>query len=175
MDHLGVFYEEHFLKNLEVYMRLVISALLGMVIGWDRSAKNKPAGLKTFTYVSVSCTLITIISIYSAEFFGSSNINNRMDPMRLAAQIVSGLGFLGAGLILKDGLQVKGLTSAAMIFFAGGVGIGIGAGFYGIVFASVLLTFLLAKISHIIEIRHLEALEKQEMQEEKHELQRNSG
>ncbi|GHH97789.1 MgtC/SapB family protein [Neobacillus kokaensis] len=156
MDHLGIFYEEHLLKNIEIYLRLVISALLGMFIGWDRSAKNKPAGLKTFTYVSVSCTLITIISIYSAEIFGNSNINNRMDPMRLTAQIVSGLGFLGAGLILKDGLRVKGLTSAAMVFFAGGVGIGIGAGFYGIVLASVLITFILAKVSQLIEDRHNE-------------------
>ncbi|WP_042355544.1 MgtC/SapB family protein [Bacillus rubiinfantis] len=162
MEHLGIFYEDHFWLNVEVYFRLLVSALLGMFIGWDRSAKNKPAGLKTFTYVSVSCTLITIVSIYSAEVFGDSNINNRMDPMRLTAQIVSGLGFLGAGLILKDGLQVKGLTSAAMVFFAGGVGIGIGAGFYGIVIASVLLTFLLAKIGQLIESKHLAAVEKQE-------------
>ncbi|MED3561923.1 hypothetical protein BIV60_06825 [Bacillus sp. MUM 116] len=162
MDHLGVLYEEHFWKNIEIYLRLIISALLGMFIGWDRSAKNKPAGLKTFTYVSVSCTLITLVSIYSAEIFGGSNANNRMDPMRLAAQIVSGLGFLGAGLIIKDGLQVKGLTSAAMIFFAGGVGIGIGAGFYGLVFTSVLITFLLAKISQIIEHRHPMTLDKEE-------------
>ncbi|MED4204913.1 MgtC/SapB family protein [Neobacillus mesonae] len=162
MDHLGLFYEEHFMKNIEIYLRLVISALLGMFIGWDRSAKNKPAGLKTFTYVSVSCTLITLVSIYSAEFFGDSNMNNRMDPMRLAAQIVSGLGFLGAGLILKDGLRVKGLTSAAMVFFAGGVGIGIGAGFYGIVFASVFITFILAKISLWIEEKHNTPLENKE-------------
>ena len=153
MEHLGIFFEEHLLKNFEIYLRLVISALLGMFIGWDRSAKNKPAGLKTFTYVSVTCTLITIISIYSAEVFGSSNVNNRMDPMRLTAQVVSGLGFLGAGLILKDGLRVKGLTSAAMIFFAGGVGIGIGSGFYGIVFAAVFITFVSTKISQVIEDR----------------------
>ncbi|MFJ5760284.1 MgtC/SapB family protein [Neobacillus sp. NPDC093182] len=172
MEHLGVLYEENFLKNFEVYMRLIISALLGMFIGWDRSAKNKPAGLKTFTYVSVSCTLITLVSIYSAEVFGSSNINNRMDPMRLTAQIVSGLGFLGAGLILKDGLQVKGLTSAAMVFYAGGVGIGIGAGFYGFVLVSVLITFLLAKLSHIIEQKHTMALE---MKEKQRTLQRSSG
>ncbi|GHH99270.1 MgtC/SapB family protein [Neobacillus kokaensis] len=157
------------MKNIEIYLRLVISALLGMVIGWDRSAKNKPAGLKTLTYVSVSCTLITIVSIYSAEFFGNSNMNNRMDPMRPAAQIVSGLGFLGAGLILKNGLRVKGLTSAAMVFFAGGVGIGIGAGFYGIVFASVFITFILAKISLWIEEKHNVPKEK------KHEAFRNMG
>lgn len=153
MSHLGLIYEEQIVQNIEIYLRLLISALLGMFIGWDRTSKNKPAGLKTFTYVSVSCTLITLVSIYSAEFFGGSNFNNRMDPMRLAAQIVTGLGFLGAGLIMKDGLRVKGLTSAAMIFFAGGVGIGIGAGFYGMVFFTVIITFLLAKVSQFIEQR----------------------
>ncbi|OCA91764.1 MgtC/SapB family protein [Pseudobacillus wudalianchiensis] len=175
MEHLGIFYEEHILKNLEIYIRLIISALLGMLIGWDRSAKNKPAGLKTFTYVSVSCTLITLVSIYSAEVFGSSNINNRMDPMRLTAQIVSGLGFLGAGLILKDGLRVKGLTSAAMIFFAGGVGIGIGAGFYGLVFAAVFITFISAKISKVIEYRYTQSeREKERKKKRKFVLQRST-
>lgn len=171
LEHLGIFYEEHILKNLEIYIRLIISALLGMLIGWDRSAKNKPAGLKTFTYVSVSCTLITLVSIYSAEVFGSSNINNRMDPMRLTAQIVSGLGFLGAGLILKDGLRVKGLTSAAMVFFAGGVGIGIGAGFYGLVFASVLITFISARLSKMIEYKYAKSERKKKT---KYALQRST-
>ncbi|WP_342510673.1 MgtC/SapB family protein [Sporosarcina sp. FSL K6-1522] len=159
MDQLGVFYEEQIVQNLEIYLRILISALLGMFLGWDRSAKNKPAGLKTFTFVCVSCTLITLVSIYSAEQFGSTNINNRVDPMRLAAQIVSGLGFLGAGLIMKDGLRITGLTTAAMVFFAGGVGIGIGAGYYGLVLFAVLVTFILAKISQAIENRE-EAKEK---------------
>ncbi|MED3563284.1 MgtC/SapB family protein [Bacillus xiapuensis] len=145
MKHLGVLYEEHLLKNIEIYLRLVISALLGMFIGWDRSDKNKPAGLKPLRMFLCRARILRLVSIYSAEVFGSFNPNNRMDPMRLTAQIVSGLGFLGAGLIIKDGLQAKGLTSAAMIFFAGGVGIGIGAGFYGLVFASVLITFFWQK------------------------------
>jgi putative Mg2+ transporter-C (MgtC) family protein len=155
MDQFGIFYEEQIVQNLEIYLRIFISALLGMFLGWDRSSKNKPAGLKTFTFVSVSCTLITLVSIYSAEQFGSTNINNRVDPMRLAAQIVSGLGFLGAGLIMKDGLRITGLTTAAMVFFAGGVGIGIGAGYYGLVFFAVLVTFTFAKISNAIEKREL--------------------
>ncbi|MHA6259263.1 MgtC/SapB family protein [Sporosarcina sp. CAU 1771] len=167
MSHLGLIYEEQIVQNLEVYLRLLVSALLGMFIGWDRTSKNKPAGLKTFTYVSVSCTLITLVSIYSAEFFGGSNYNNRMDPMRLAAQIVTGLGFLGAGLIMKDGLRIKGLTSAAMIFFAGGVGIGIGAGFYGLVFFTVILTFILAKVSHYIEQKDVRAKSKMKTKNKK--------
>lgn len=153
MDHFGLVYEMQFFSNMEIYLRILISGLLGMLMGYDREAKNKPAGFKTFTFVTVSTTLITIISIYSAELYGSSNYNNRMDPMRLAAQIVSGLGFLGAGLILKDGIKITGLTTAAMIFFAGGVGIGIGAGFYGIVIFAVLITFSATSISKFIDKR----------------------
>lgn len=137
--------------DLEIYMRILISALLGMLLGYDRTSKSKPAGIKTFTFVTVSTTLITIISILSVEMYGSSNQNNRMDPMRLAAQIVSGLGFLGAGLIMKEGFKVKGLTTAAMIFFAGGVGIGIGAGFYGIVIFAVVITFITSITGNYIE------------------------
>ncbi|WP_312115535.1 MgtC/SapB family protein [Brevibacillus reuszeri] len=151
MESLQIFYEQHVIMNLEMYLRVVISAVLGMFIGWDRSHRNKPAGLKTYMYVSVACTLITLVSIYSTKLYSSPNSGTMMDPMRLAAQIVTGLGFLGAGVILKDGLQVKGLTSAAMIFFAGGIGIGIGAGFYGIVIFSVIVAFALARVSQRFE------------------------
>ncbi|WP_396020591.1 MgtC/SapB family protein [Bacillus sp. ISL-4] len=137
-----------------MYVRVTVSALVGLFIGWDRSHKNKPAGLKTYTYTSVACTLITLISIYSANNYNLPEQVLRVDPMRLTAQIISGLGFIGAGVILKDGERVKGLTSAAMIFFSGGVGIGIGAGFYGIVIFSVLMTFLLARISRAIETKN---------------------
>ncbi|OZU88288.1 hypothetical protein CIL03_11580 [Virgibacillus indicus] len=146
MEYFRVFFIEY-----EVYFQVLISALLGFLIGWDRSSKHKPAGLKTYTYVAVACTLITIVSIHSVDSFSNPLIGTRMDPMRLAAQIVSGLGFLGAGVILKDGLQVKGLTSASMIFFVGGVGIGIGAGFYGIVIFATVITFILTKIGLIFE------------------------
>ncbi|WP_445683306.1 MgtC/SapB family protein [Sporosarcina sp. FSL W7-1349] len=169
IEYVQWFYDEHIVKYAEIYLRIIVSALVGMFLGWDRSAKNKPAGLKTFTFVSVSCTLITLVSIHSAVDFGSSNINNRMDPMRLTAQIVSGLGFLGAGLIMKDGFRVTGLTSAAMIFFAGGVGIGIGAGYYGFVLFAVLVTFILAKVSQWIEHRETKGKEKQEKKKDKKE------
>ncbi|MEK3888326.1 MgtC/SapB family protein [Bacillus sp. FSL K6-3431] len=134
-----------------MFLRISISALLGFLIGMDRSFKSKPAGIKTYTYVCVACTLITLISIESAEVFSAANSGKMMDPMRLAAQIVSGLGFLGAGMILKDGLKVKGLTSAAMILFAGGVGIGIGAGFYAIVACAVIVSLFTASMGRLLE------------------------
>lgn len=145
----------HMGTEWEMYFRIVVSALLGLFIGWDRSFRNKPAGLKTYTYVAVACTLITLVSIYSAKTLSSPDSGTMMDPLRLAAQIVTGLGFLGAGMIIKDGVNIKGLTSAAMLFFAGGVGIGIGAGFYGIVIFSVLATFLLARACSYLEKRRI--------------------
>lgn len=135
----------------ELYVRVTLSALLGFIVGWDREFKSKPAGIKTYMYVCVSSTLITLISIHSVQAYSGLAERTMMDPMRLAAQIVTGLGFLGAGVILKDGLRVKGLTSAAMIFFVGGVGIGIGAGFYGIVTFAVFLSLFLAKIGNLLE------------------------
>ncbi|WP_188995113.1 MgtC/SapB family protein [Paenibacillus nasutitermitis] len=148
--------ESHALQHYETYIRILVSALLGFLIGWDRESKSKPAGLKTYMYVCVASTLITLISIYSVEQYSDGSPGRMMDPMRLAAQIVSGLGFLGAGVILKDGLQVKGLTSAAMILFVGGVGIGIGAGFYSMVIFAVLISTLLARFGNFMEKRKME-------------------
>ncbi|UXH43936.1 MgtC/SapB family protein [Rossellomorea vietnamensis] len=142
----------------DIYFRIVVSAVLGFIIGWDRSSKNKPAGLKTYTYVSVACTLITIVSIEGANMLSEPDSGKMMDPLRLAAQIVSGLGFLGAGVILKDGLRVKGLTSAAMIFYVGGIGIGIGAGFYSIVIFATLVTFIMTRIGNFFEEREIKAM-----------------
>ena len=153
MDYVSEFFSQY-----EIYFRILVSAVLGFLIGWDRTSKNKPAGLKTYTYVSVACTLITIVSIESAEIFSQTDSGKVMDPMRLAAQIVSGLGFLGAGVILKDGLRVKGLTSAAMIFYVGGIGIGIGAGFYGIVIFATVVTFFITKIGNFFEEREIKGV-----------------
>lgn len=155
MDHILEWMSSETLQHYEMYVRVLLSALIGFLIGWDRESKSKPAGIKTYMYVCVASTLITLISIYSVEKFNTDTLGIRMDPMRLSAQIVSGLGFLGAGVILKNGLQVKGLTSAAMILFVGGVGIGIGAGFYSIVIFTVVVSILLARFGNYMESRKM--------------------
>jgi len=142
---------ESYIPHFEFYIRILISAVLGLLIGFDRTHKHKPAGVKTYTFVTVASALITIVSIESVEVYGQLHNRTMMDPMRLTAQIVSGLGFLGAGLIMKEGFEVKGLTSAAMILFAGGVGIGTGAGFYGIIIFSMFVIFLFIRIGSWIE------------------------
>src|SRR5699024_1863441 len=108
-----------------------------------------------YMYVAGSTTLITMVSIESVTMYSDLHPNLRMDPMRLAPQIVSVLGFLGAGVILKDGLRVKGLTSAGMIFVVGGRGFGIGACFYEIVISAVIVTFILSKLGKYFQEREI--------------------
>ena len=88
----------------ETLIRLGLSAILGLVIGLERELKRKPVGLKTSLVISIVSCLLTIVSIESAYMFpGDDDVNITMDPLRLAAQIVSGIGFLGAGVILRRG------------------------------------------------------------------------
>lgn len=152
---------DHYLSQwfgeYEWLFRLFVSCLLGFVIGLNRTHKHKPAGVKTYMFVSAASALITIVSIQSVAMYADIRDHTMMDPMRLTAQIVTGLGFIGAGIILKDGIRVVGLTSAAMIFFTGGVGIGIGAGFYTVVVFAIVATTLFLILGEWIEKREKKA------------------
>lgn len=118
--------------SAEILFKLTIAALLSLIIGIERELKKKPVGLKTSIVIATFSCLLTYISIESAyKAHPNDGINITMDPLRLAAQIVSGIGFLGAGVILRRGNDsITGLTTAAMIWGAGGIGIAVGAGFY---------------------------------------------
>src|SRR6476620_11126804 len=118
--------------DIDILMKLGISAVFGMIIGLERELKRKPVGLKTSLVISIVSCLLTIVSIESAyKFPHDDQINITMDPLRLAAQIVSGIVFLGAGVILRRGNDsISGLTTAALIWGAAGIGIAVGAGFY---------------------------------------------
>ncbi|AYV67562.1 MULTISPECIES: MgtC/SapB family protein [Niallia] len=118
--------------NIDFLLKIGISAGLGLIIGLEREIKRKPVGLKTSLVISIVSCLLTIISIEAAyKFPGSDQVNIQMDPLRLPAQIVSGIGFLGAGVILRRGNDsISGLTTAALIWGAGGIGIAVGAGYY---------------------------------------------
>lgn len=110
-------------------IKLGTAALLGLILGLERELRRKPLGLKTSTVICIASCLITIVSIESAYNFPKTN-NITMDPLRLAAQIISGVGFLGAGVIMVRGITVTGLTTAAMIWGASGIGVAVGAGFW---------------------------------------------
>lgn len=119
----------------ESIIKLLVALLLGLLIGIDRQLKQKPLGLKTTMIIAIASCLMTVVSIESFERFTATVFNDsqsiRMDPMRLAAQIVSGIGFLGAGVILQRKNDViSGLTSAALIWAASALGITVGVGLY---------------------------------------------
>jgi putative Mg2+ transporter-C (MgtC) family protein len=130
--------------DYDILLKLGVSAILGLIIGLERELKRKPVGLKTSLVISVVSCLLTIVSIESAYMFPESDdVKITMDPLRLAAQIVSGIGFLGAGVILRRGNDsISGLTTAAMIWGAAGIGIAVGAGFFIEAFVGVALLII---------------------------------
>ena len=131
--------------------KLVLSLLLGAIIGIERRRKGQIAGLRTFALISMGATLAMLISIYiPQEYMGLKN----GDPGRIAAQVVSGVGFLGAGAIIQMKGSVRGLTTAAGIWMAACLGLAVGAGMYLIsIIATILIIFILFNIERI-EQRH---------------------
>ena len=108
-----------------VLLRLVVAAGLGGAIGFERELRERQAGLRTHLVVSVGAALFTLVSAYAFRNFGT-----RVDPTRISAQIVSGIGFLGAGAIIRQGLSVRGLTTAATLWLVAAIGMASGAGYY---------------------------------------------
>lgn len=130
-------------EELFILLKLGISAFLGLIIGIEREIKRKPVGLKTSLVISIVSCMLTIVSIESAyKFPGSDELNITMDPLRLAAQIVSGIGFIGAGVILRRDNSISGLTTAAIIWGAAGIGIAVGAGFFFEAIVGVILLII---------------------------------
>lgn len=131
-----------------ILIKLALSSGLGAIIGLERELKRKPAGLKTSIVISIISCLLTIVSVESVYLYNAdSHINITMDPLRLAAQIVSGIGFLGAGVILhRANDSISGLTTAAMIWGAAGIGVVVGAGFYSAAVTGVILILLAVEI-----------------------------
>jgi len=115
--------------QLDLGLRLVVAAGLGGLIGAEREIHNHPAGIRTHMLVALGSGLFTVLSVYGFGLEGNPGAAP-VDPTRIAAQIVSGIGFLGAGAILKDGVVVRGLTTAASLWATAAVGMAAGAGEY---------------------------------------------
>jgi putative Mg2+ transporter-C (MgtC) family protein len=115
----------------EVLGRVALAAALGAVLGFERELREREAGLRTHLLVSVGSALFTIVSAYGfREFLTSGESVIRADPTRIAAQIVTGIGFLGAGAIIRQGLAIRGLTTAATLWVVAAIGLAAGAGYY---------------------------------------------
>jgi putative Mg2+ transporter-C (MgtC) family protein len=129
------------LSDLEVLGRLAVAAALGAAIGIEREIRDREAGIRTHLLVSLGSALFTIISAYGFhEFLASGDAVVRADPTRIAAQIVTGIGFLGAGAIIREGLSVRGLTTAGSLWVSAAIGMAAGAGWYWAAIVTTVLT-----------------------------------
>ncbi|SNR97021.1 putative Mg2+ transporter-C (MgtC) family protein [Anaerovirgula multivorans] len=133
------------ITNTDLLLRLLLAGVLGGIIGFEREVNNRPAGFRTHILVTVGSCLIMILSIYGFIGFGPEGRGG--EPARLAAQVVSGIGFLGAGTIMREGTNVKGLTTAASLWISGGIGLAVGAGFFiGALITTAIALFSLASL-----------------------------
>lgn len=134
--------------NLVVFINLLGALLLGLIVGYERSYHGRAAGMRTYGLVCMaSCALVVIIG-YPAFWYGNSGLVQfgalpPTDPTRVIQGIVTGIGFLGAGVIMKEGLSISGLTTAASIWSSSAIGVLVGIGFYS---AAILLTLLSATL-----------------------------
>lgn len=139
---------------IEITIKIGIIVLLSGIIGLDRELKHKPAGAKTHILVGLGSTIFTLVSIYMYyEFQGKPGAS--VDPARIAAQVVTGIGFLGAGTIMQSKGMITGLTTAASLWAVAGIGLAVGAGMYPLAIIStvaILLVFaIINKIAEVIE------------------------
>jgi len=134
----------------EIIFRLILSALIGIVLGIEREYVGKPAGMRTYSLVALGATIFTIISKYG--FSGGEG--NIVDASRVAAQIVTGIGFLGAGVIIFRGAKVEGLTTASGLWVVAAIGMAVGVGMYFVaVFASI-IAFTVMVLMRRFDIEH---------------------
>ncbi|WP_166462422.1 MgtC/SapB family protein [Psychrobacillus vulpis] len=140
MDFIRSLFDLHF----ELYIRLIVATFLGFLIGLERAIKDKPAGIRTHILVCLGSTLAMSLS--------TLNQGPYMDPMRLAAQVISGIGFLGAGVIWVDKANAKrGLTTAANLWITACVGLTIGYGAYDLAIITAILMFVAMNLPKLVE------------------------
>jgi len=132
----------------QIVLRLCLAFLMGAAIGVERKIRHKPAGLRTHALVGLGAALFTLIGIYGFHEFGEAPYyRSNMDPARIAAQIVVGVGFIGGGLIFKEENKVQGLTTAASVWLTAGLGTALGAGMYFTAIVAAVLGFIALRLN----------------------------
>lgn len=127
------------ISEIEMILQLLFAAGLGSLIGLEREMRHKPAGLRTNALVCIGSCLFTILSV---EYFGA-------DYARIASGIVTGIGFVGAGIIINSGKEVQGITTAATLWTVAAIGIGVGAGAYVLCAAATIISLAVLKMKII--------------------------
>lgn len=141
------------LTPTEIILRLLLGTLLGGIIGFERQTHGRPAGFRTQLLVCVACVLLMIISENYYAHGQLPETSVRFDPTRIAAGAMTGIGFLGAGVILKTGLSVQGLTTAACIWIVAAIGLAVGVGQYLAATSGAVITFISLWMLRIVETK----------------------
>jgi putative Mg2+ transporter-C (MgtC) family protein len=137
------------IDDLDLILRLLAAVTLCSIIGFERSTRDEVAGLRTHALVGLGAALFTLVSAYGFAGFATA-VNPQPDPTRIAAQIVSGIGFLGAGAIIRQGVTVRGVTTASSLWIVAAIGMAAGAGFYlGALVTTVLVLGVLIGLRHV--------------------------
>ena len=137
--------------DIEMVIRLFAALAAGAIIGYERSFRGRPAGFRTHALVCTASSLLMLVTVYEAHWVRASEGLVRLDPTRMSQGIMTGIGFLGAGVIMKEGLSVRGLTTAASIWITAAIGILAGIGFYFPLIISVIMTISTLSLFRWIE------------------------
>ena len=139
------------IENADILLRIIFSIILGSIIGLERELTNKSAGLRTQIMVCLGSCLFTILSIYG--FSTAVTLYPLGDPSRVAAQIITGIGFIGAGTVLRQGLTVTGLTTASTLWIVAAIGMACGCGKLNIAIVSTILAVAILVLIRILEMK----------------------
>ena len=137
--------------ELEMAARLLAALVAGSLIGYERSFHGRPAGFRTHALVCAASSVLMLVTVYEGHWMRTSQHLVQIDPTRMAQGIMTGIGFLGAGVIIKEGLTVRGLTTAASIWITSAIGILAGIGFYMPLAMAVVLTIGVLSVFRRIE------------------------
>ena len=136
----------------DICLRFLCAMVAGLIIGIEREYTHRPAGMRTHTLVALgSCAAMVVGQLLYAQYGGDS------DPSRISAQVISGVGFLGAGTIMREGANVKGLTTAASIWAVAGLGLAAGAGYYGVAFIGTVLIIITLTIFEYLQNKFIKS------------------
>lgn len=148
---------QFFIQNSDIIIKLALAMLLGMVIGIERYLAHKTAGMRTYSLVAMgSCMLIIISETISASYMPLVNVS--INPFQVAAAIITGIGFLGAGVILHQESRIIGITSASGLWVASGIGIAVGFELYNLAIIATILTLFIFVVLWFLEKKIIDRL-----------------
>jgi putative Mg2+ transporter-C (MgtC) family protein len=141
--------------EMDMISRLLLAMVFGGAIGYVREIKKKAAGLRTHTLVCLGSAIFTLVSIYMTKDLVGA------DPSRIAASVVTGIGFIGAGAIFQTGGSVRGLTTAASIWVCAAIGLAVGAGLYSLATFATILSLIVIQLLQIVEKKYMRESERE--------------